>query len=63
LALGVLADLPRALRAQGHTVADTLVVRPPVVLGVLVLARLPAAVCADQRFVVHTAELLRLVRW
>jgi len=42
----------RALRAHGHAVADTLVVRPPVVLGVLVLAWLPAAFRTGQRLLV-----------
>jgi len=52
------AELPRALRAQGHAVAETLVVRPPVVLGVVALARHTSALGADQWFVGvgHAAE-------
>src|SRR5262245_5805140 len=55
--LGLRAELALgALRAQGHAVADTLVERPPVVLGVLALTRLPPALGADQRLVGHQAE-------
>jgi hypothetical protein len=54
-----------ALGAQRHAVADTLVVRPPVVGGVLVLARLPSALCTGQRMLVlgvgHAAETTRSV--
>jgi hypothetical protein len=52
-----------ALRAQGHAATDTLVVRPPVVLGVLVLTRLPTALGADQRLVGHAADASPAGEW
>jgi hypothetical protein len=59
--VGLRADLPRALRAQGHAIANILLVRPPVVLGVLAFARLPAALGAGHGLVVgHAAEASRL---
>jgi hypothetical protein len=52
VALAVLADLARAFGAQGHAVADTLVVRPTLVRRVLALTRLPPALGAGQRLLV-----------
>jgi hypothetical protein len=45
-----------ALGTQGHAIADPLVVRPPLILGVLVLTRLAAALGADQWLLGHAAE-------